>query len=78
VRANRRKEIFRAVRGSQLTGQRGSWSGESGHLAASGKKTVVDDDEPQPKRRLRLGGVVEDEADDAEARDTRRYSEPND
>jgi hypothetical protein len=78
LRANRRKEIFRAVRGSKLTGQRGRWSAESGHLAVMGSGKVAADEEPQFLRRVRLGSVVEDEADAAEPPDTRRYSEPND
>ncbi|HEV7432301.1 MAG TPA: hypothetical protein VGN77_04600 [Steroidobacteraceae bacterium] len=79
LRANRRKEVFRAVRGNKLTGQRGRWSGELAQLSAAGsKKMPAEDDELKLVRRVRLGSVIEDEAADAEARDRRRYSEPND
>jgi hypothetical protein len=78
LRANRRKEVFRAIRGSKLTGQRGTWSGESAHPAAAGARKIGGDDELASMRRVRLGGVIEDEADSTLAGDTRRYSEPND
>ena len=78
LRANRRKEIFRAVRGSKLTGQRGRWPGDAPHRGTADSKKVLADDEPQPMRRLRLGSGIEDESGTAETRDARRYSEPND
>ncbi len=78
LRANRRKEIFRTTRGSKLSGQRGRWVGEpAAHSPTESRKAVVDD-EPKPLRRIRLGGVIEDEAGAAEVSDMRRYSEPND
>ncbi len=78
LRANRRKEIFRAIRGTKLTGQRGRWSGEAPPPGTADSKKARADDAPQPMRRLRLGSVIEDESGAAEASDTRRYSEPND
>lgn len=78
VRPNRRKEVFRAVRGSNLTGQRGSWSAESDTLTVAGTEGKSADDELQSLRRVRLGSVVEDEAASVEPQDTRRYTEPND
>jgi hypothetical protein len=78
LRANRRKEIFRAVRGSKLTGQRGRGSADVPHLGTPDTKRVPADDEPKPMRRVRLGSVIEDESGAPESRDARRYSEPND
>ena len=68
LRANRRKEVFRVIRGSKLTGQRGKWSGESGHLATADSAKIVADDELSSMRRVKLGGVIEDETDSAVAR----------
>ena len=78
ARPNRRKEVFRAVRGSKLTGQRGGWSAGPDIRATAGTKTPVLDEELLTKRRVRLGSMVEDEADSTELPVTRRYSEPND
>lgn len=78
LRANRRKEIFRVSRGSKLTGQRGKWAGEPAQQSPPETRKAVADDGPKPMRRIRLGGVIEDEASTAEASDMRRYSEPND
>ena len=75
---NRRKEIFVAIRGSKLTGLRGRSVGESGVQPARSSRGPAYDDEPQTMRRVRLGRVIEDETDKLEARDARRYSEPND
>jgi hypothetical protein len=75
---NRRKEIFRVVRGSKLTGQRGNWSGELGQSAVADSEKMAADDGLHAIRRVRLGRAVEDEGNDAEVRDVRRYSEPND
>jgi hypothetical protein len=75
---NRRKEIFRAVRGSKLTGQRGNWPAAAHTVTSAGKERSVLADELQIKRRVRLGSVIEDEADRGEPPVTRRYSEPND
>jgi hypothetical protein len=77
LRANRRKEVFRATRGSKLTGQRGRWAGAPAQVPPESGKVVVDDG-PKSMRRVRLGGMVEDEAGAAGASDPRRYSEPND
>ena len=75
---NRRKEIFRVARGSKLTGQRGTWSADiqSAAVADAGKSSM--DDELRFMRRVRLGRVVEDEVERADALPSRRYSEPND
>jgi len=78
LRANRRKDVFRVLRGSKLTAQRGKWPAESANAPGPESRKAVASDEPQLVRRVRLGGVVEDEAGAAEARDPRRYSEPND
>ena len=79
LRAHRRKEIFRAIRGNKLTGQRGRWPVELGQLSvADSKKVLAHDDELLAAPRVRLGSVVEDEAADAEGREIRRFSEPND
>jgi hypothetical protein len=78
LRANRRKEVFRVLRGSKLTAQRGKWSADSTHAPGAESRKAVADDEPQPLRRVRLGGVVEDETGAVETREPRRYSEPND
>ena len=78
LRANRRKEIFRAIRGSKLTGQRGKWPGESVYLAATDSGKIITDNEQPPLRRVKLGAGIEDESDSAPAGESRRYSEPND
>jgi hypothetical protein len=78
LRANRRKEIFRAVRGTKLTGQRGRWSAGAPHQGSLDSRKALADDESPAMRRVRLGRVVEDESGAAEASDARRYSEPND
>jgi hypothetical protein len=79
LRANRRKEIFRAVRGDKLTGQRTSWSGELMPLsAARPAKAATTEEPPQRSRRLRLGATIEDEADGAQPGVPPRYFEPND
>lgn len=79
LRVNRRKEIFRTVRGSKLTQLRGRSTGESGgQSAGSPRRAIAHDDEPQTTRRVRLGPAIEDETDAPEALGVRRYSEPND
>jgi hypothetical protein len=78
LRANRRREIFRAVRASKLTGQRGKLPGDPVPLAVADSRKALAEDEAQPPRRVRLGGPVEDEAGAAGLSDPRRYSEPND
>ena len=77
--ANRRKEIFKTVRGSKLTGLRGRSVGESGTQPAAGpRRGASNDNEPLTLRRVRLGPVIEDETDGPETLDAHRYSEPND
>jgi len=78
LRANRRREIFRAVRGSKLTGQRGKLPGDPVPLTVSDARKALAEDEARPLRRIRLGGPIEDEAGAAGVSDPRRYSEPND
>lgn len=77
--ANRRKEIFKTVRGSKLSGLRGRAAGESRTPdAGATKKLAVVEDAPQAGRRVRLGSLIEDEIAGIEARTLPRYSEPND
>jgi len=77
--ANRRKEIFKTVRGSKLSGLRGRAAGESLTAPAGGtKKIPVYEDEPQSGRRVRLAPPIEDEIAGIEVRSPPRYSEPND
>jgi hypothetical protein len=77
ARPNRRKEIFRVVRGSKLTGQRGTRSAEPDNGAIAGAGISVLQELPS-MRRARLGALVEDEAGDANLPVRGRYSEPND
>ena len=77
--ANRRKEIFKTVRGSKLSGLRGRAAGEPfAPVAAASQKMAGFEDEPQSGRRVRLGPLIEDEITGLEVRDLPRYSEPND
>jgi hypothetical protein len=77
--ANRRREIFRVVRGSKLTGLRGKWAGEPGPSTHTDTKPASGVEEPTSSRhRIKLGSAVEDEFSVAEIRRERRYSEPND
>lgn len=75
---NRRTEIFKTARGSKLSALRGRSAGEptTTLVGTTGKVAAYDDDLP-PRRRVRLGPPVEDEAA-LEYRDAPRYSEPND
>jgi hypothetical protein len=77
--ANRRKEIFKAVRGSKLSGVRGRGGSEPviSHAVAA-KKNAAYEDEPLTRRRVRLEPPIEDETTGLEFHHPNRYSEPND
>jgi hypothetical protein len=79
LNANRRKEIFKTVRGSTLSALRGRAAGAPLTPPAAGSQKMASyEDEPQLRRRVRLGALIEDEIAGLEVRDVRRFSEPND
>ena len=79
MKANRRKEIFRAARGSKLSGLRGRVSSEQNAAISPGSRPdLVYGEEPRIKRRVKLDPRIEDELTDPDVRESRGYSEPND
>jgi hypothetical protein len=78
TRPNRRREIFRAVRASTLTGQRGELD-TGGQVLAPRARSAALEKLPAAARPVQRRVALEEEfGGAAEGLDARRYAEPND